>query len=133
MKETEQAGKSLDRASRIRPEVKAVPIQLSFFYRSQFEYYLRCLEDSLRNGNRQQFSEYRRNAFRSGKMLLKICQKAALYRTESYKLMGTYSWLTDNRKNAFKWWHKAISEGESLGARPRSRGPMLKWECAFVQ
>jgi tetratricopeptide (TPR) repeat protein len=119
MKETEQAGKSLDRASWIRPEVKAVPIQLSFFYRSQFEYYLRCLEDFLRNGNRQQFSEYRKNAFRSGKMLLKICHKAALHRTEAFKLMGTYNWLTGNRKNAFTWWHKAISEGESLGARPQ--------------
>jgi class 3 adenylate cyclase/tetratricopeptide (TPR) repeat protein len=118
MKETEQAGKSLDRASRIRPEVKAVPIQLSFFYRSQFEYYLHCLEDSLRNGNRQESSEYRRNAFKSGKMLLKTCQKAALYRTESYRLMGTYNWLTHDRKSAFKWWHKAISEGERLGARP---------------
>ena len=48
MKETEEAGKSLDQANQIRSEVKAAPIQLSFFYRSQFEYYLRRLEDSLR-------------------------------------------------------------------------------------
>jgi|MudIll2142460700_1097286.scaffolds.fasta_scaffold00941_8 tetratricopeptide (TPR) repeat protein len=119
MKETEQAGESLDQASRIRAEVKAVPMQLSFFYRSQFEYYLRCLEDSLRNGQRQESSEYRRKAFKSGKMLLKACRKAALYRTESYRLLGAYNWLIHDRKSAFKWWYKAISEGERLGARPQ--------------
>ena len=119
MKETEEAGKSLDQANQIRSEVKAVPIQLSAFYRSQFEYYLRRLEDSLRAGHREESSEYRRNAFKSGKMLIKTCQKAALYRTESYRLMGVYKWLIHDRKSAFKWWHKAISEGESLGARPQ--------------
>jgi tetratricopeptide (TPR) repeat protein len=119
MKETEEAGKSLDQANRIRSEVKAAPIQLSFFYRSHFEYYLRRLEDSLRSGHREESSEYRRNAFKSGKMLIKTCRKAALYRTESYRLMGLYNWLIHDQKSAFKWWHKAISEGERLGARPQ--------------
>ncbi|MGA2465914.1 MAG: adenylate/guanylate cyclase domain-containing protein [Thermodesulfobacteriota bacterium] len=119
MKEMEEAGKSLDQANQIRSEVKAVPIQLSAFCRSQFEYYLRRLEDSLRAGRREGSSEYRRNAFKSGKMLIKTCQKAALYRTESYRLMGVYNWLIHDQKSAFKWWHKAISEGESLGARPQ--------------
>ena len=119
MKETEEARKSLDQANQIRSEVKAVPIQLSVFYRSQFEYYLRRLEDSLRAGHRKESSEYRRKAFKSGKMLIKTCQKAALYRTESYRLMGVYKWLIRDRKGAFRWWHKAISEGERLGARPQ--------------
>jgi tetratricopeptide (TPR) repeat protein len=119
MKETEEAGKSLDQANRIRAEVKAVPIQLSFFYRSQFEYYLRRLEDFLRGGHREEYSEYRRNAFKSGKMLIKTCKKASLYRTESYKLMGVYNWLIRDQKGALKWWRKAISEGERLGARPQ--------------
>jgi tetratricopeptide (TPR) repeat protein len=119
MKDTEEAGKSLDRANRIRSEVKAVPMQLSFFYRSQFEYYLRRLEDCLRAGHREESSKYRKKAFKSGKMLIKACQKAALYRTESYRLMGVYNWLIHDQKRAFKWWHKAMSEGESLGARPQ--------------
>ena len=119
MKETEQAGKSLDKASHIRSEVKWAPIQLSYFYRSQFEYYLRCLEDSLRDGRRQEFSEYRRNAFKAGKNLIKTCQKAALYRTEGYKLMGIYKWLTHHQKSAIEWWQKAITEGERLDARPQ--------------
>ncbi len=119
MKDTEEAGKSLGQASRIRSEVKGAPIQLSFYYRSQFEYYLRLLEDSLTAGHRQESSEYRRNAFKSGKKLIKTCQKAALYRTEAYRLMGVYHWLIHDPKNAFKWWQKAISEGERLGLRPQ--------------
>jgi tetratricopeptide (TPR) repeat protein len=120
MKDTEEAGKSLDRANQVRSGVRAVPIQLSFFYRSRFEYDLRRLEDSLRVGHRKESSEYRRKAFKSGKMLTKACQKAALFRTESYRLMGVYIWLINDQKSAIKWWLKAMREGESLGARPQT-------------
>jgi hypothetical protein len=33
--------------------------------------------------------------------------------------MAVYYWLTHDEKSAFKWWQKAISEGERLGARPQ--------------
>jgi len=118
-KETEEAGRSLDQADRIRSEVQAVPSQLSEFYRSQFEYYICHLEDCLRAGHTEESSKYRRKAFKAGKMLIKTSQKAALYRTDSYRLMGVYKWLIHDQKGAFKWWHKAISEGERLGARPQ--------------
>lgn len=119
-KEMEEAGKSLDQANRIRLEMKVVPpFHLSLFYRSQFKYYLCFMENSLRAGQRKEFSEYRKKALTSGKMLLKKCRKAAMYRTESYRLWGAYNWLIDERKGAFKWWEKAISEGEKLGARPQ--------------
>jgi class 3 adenylate cyclase/tetratricopeptide (TPR) repeat protein len=118
-KETEKARASLDKVNQIRPEVKAAPIQLSFFFRSQFEFYLRCLEDSLRTGHRKESSICRRNAFKSGKMLIKTCQKAALYRTESYRFMGVYHWLIGNEKTALKYWLTAVGEGERLGARPQ--------------
>jgi class 3 adenylate cyclase/tetratricopeptide (TPR) repeat protein len=118
-KETEEAGRSLDQADRIRSEVQAVPSQLSAFYRSQFEYYICRLEDSLRLGHTEESSGYRKKAFRAGKMLIKTSQKVALYRTESYGLMGVYKWLIDDQKGAAKWWRKAISEGDELGARPQ--------------
>ncbi len=118
-KEMERSRASLDKANRIRSEVTATPIQLSLLYRSQFEYYLRCMEEALKAGQRKEFSEYRRNAFKSGKMLSKTCRKAALYRTESYRLMGVYKWLVDDKKSAVRLWQKAISEGESLGAGPQ--------------
>ncbi|MBI5251838.1 MAG: AAA family ATPase [Desulfomonile tiedjei] len=119
VKETEKAGAALRKANQIRSEVRAAPIQLSFFYRSQFQYYLHCLESSLRADHREESSDYSKNALKSGKMLIKTCQKAALYRTESYRLMGVYKWLTHNEKSSFQWWNKAITEGESLGARPQ--------------
>jgi tetratricopeptide (TPR) repeat protein len=119
MAKPEDAAKSLDQANGIRSEAKLVPLQLSAFYRSEFEYYLRRLEDSLRSGQKGEAAACRRNAFKSGKLLIKACQKAAQFRTTSYRLMGVYYWLIDDQKRAFKWWHKAIREGESLGARPQ--------------
>jgi tetratricopeptide (TPR) repeat protein len=133
MMEMGEAGKSLSQANQIRSKVKAVPIQLSVFFRSQFEYFLRRLEDFVRDGHKEEFFEYRRNAFKSGKMLIKTCQKAALYRTDSYRLMGIYHWLIHDQKSAFKWWDKAIEEGERLGARPqvaRTYAEMGKSLCA---
>jgi tetratricopeptide (TPR) repeat protein len=118
-KDTEEACKSLDQADQVRSQAKAAPIQVSFFYRSRFEYYLCRLEDCLRAGHRKESDKYRKNAFQSGKMLIKTCRKAALYRTDAYRLMGVYEWLVHDQKGAFKWWQKAIREGESLGARPQ--------------
>jgi len=119
MRETDEAGKSLEQADRLRSEVKLPPGQLSVFYRNQFEYYLRLLEESLSSGRREESSQHRKNALKSGKMLIKACRKAATYRTDSCRLMGVYKWLTQDRKSAFKWWQKAIAEGERLGARPQ--------------
>ncbi len=119
MKDMDQAEKSLDQANQIRSDVKAAPIQLSAFYRSQFEYHLRHMEDSSGSVYKEEASEHRRYAFKSGKMLIKACQKAALYRTECYRLMGIYTWLTRDQQGASKWWQKAISEGERLGALPQ--------------
>jgi hypothetical protein len=33
--------------------------------------------------------------------------------------MGLYHWLIHDQKGAYKWWNKAISEGENLSARPQ--------------
>jgi class 3 adenylate cyclase/tetratricopeptide (TPR) repeat protein len=118
-KEIDKARISVEKADHIGSEIQATPIQSSFFLRSQFEYNLLCLEDSVRSGQRKESSKYRRDASKSGKMLIKTSQKAALYRTESYRLMGVYYWLLNDEKRAVKWWHKAIKEGERLGARPQ--------------
>ena len=119
MKDMEQAEKSMDQANQIKSDVHAAPIHLSIFYRSQFQYHLRHLEEASGNVYKEEASEHRRNASKYGKMLAKTSQKAALYRTECYKLMGTYKWLTRDQKGASKWWQKAIGEGERLGALPQ--------------
>jgi len=115
----EKARASLEKAGEMASEITAAPIQSSFFLRSRFEYDIRCLEDSARNGDGKEYSLCRRKALKSGKMLLRACRKAALYRTESYKLMGIYNWLCHDGKSALDWWQKAVDEGERLGARPQ--------------
>ena len=49
--------------------------------------------------------------------MLKQSKKVAEHRTESYRLMGIYYWVIKSQKRALKWWNKAITEGERLGAR----------------
>jgi len=92
-------------------------VQLSSYYRSQLEYDLYLFEESQKQGNNLTSSNSRKRAAKSLKMLLKTTKKIAQYRTESYKLKGVYYWLINKQKKALKWWHKAIKEGEHLGAR----------------
>jgi tetratricopeptide (TPR) repeat protein len=117
MGDIEEAQKSLAHANKIRREVDTVPWMLSNFCRSQVEYDLYRLNESIKNGNKTESFEYRKKAFKSNKMLLKQSQKVAQHRTESYKLMGVYCWLVNKQKKALKWWVRAIKEGERLGAR----------------
>lgn len=113
----DEAEKALQHANNIRPEVNAVPAELSTFYRSQLEYDLYRFKESLKNGSKSESFEYQKKAVKSFKMLLRVSQKTAHDRTESYKLTGVYYWLIDKQKKALKWWHKCIREGERLGAR----------------
>jgi class 3 adenylate cyclase/tetratricopeptide (TPR) repeat protein len=118
MGDIEDAEKSLKRANKIRQEVDSpVPFQLSNFYRSQLAYDLYRLSQAIKDGNKSESSKYRKQAGKSGKMLLKVAKKAAQHRTESYKLSGVYCWLNNNQGKALTWWHKAIEEGQRLGAR----------------
>lgn len=114
----DKAKESLQEAEKIKQELKdAVPFQLSNFYRSQLEYDLYQLKESIQKGNKSKLFEYMIKAFNSSKMLLRISRKAAKYRTVSYKLTGVYYWLINKQEKALKWWKKAIKEGERLGAR----------------
>ncbi len=112
----EKPKKSLRQANKIRFEVDSVPWQLSHFCRSQLEYDLYCLEESLRIGNKADSVTYRRKATKSCTMMLKISRKVAQHRTESHRLMGVYYWLNKKQKKALKCWNKSIEEGNRLGA-----------------
>ncbi len=134
MNETEEAKKSLDEAILVRSQETVAPIQVSVLYRSEFQYYLCRFENSLKAGDTKESSEYRKNALKSGKMLIKTCKKASLFRTECCRLFGVYNWLIRDTKSAFKWWLKAISEGERLGALPqlaRTYAEMAMRTCAI--
>jgi len=118
MGDIEKAERSLQHANKIRCEINApVPIQLSSFYRGQLEYDLYRLEESIKSSNKSESFEYKKKVIKSSKMLLKVSQKAAQHRIESYKLTGVYYWLINKQKKALKWWNRSIEEGERLGAR----------------
>ena len=112
-----EAERSLKDAYRIISEGYVFPLFSSNFYRTQFEYYLYRLEESLKSGTKSGSFEHRSKAIKSGKRLVKISQKAARHRTESYKLMGVYYWLIGKQKKAVKWWNKSINEGRNADAR----------------
>jgi len=113
-----KAEKSLINAHKIRREVDApVPFQLAGFYRTQLAYDLKRLNQFIKSSKKKGASEYRKQAYKSCKKLLKVTQKTAHHRAESYKLAGVYYWLINKPKKALLWWGKAIEEGERLGAR----------------
>jgi tetratricopeptide (TPR) repeat protein len=113
----EQAKKALQHAKNVKTTVRAAPIQLSNFCRSQLEYDLYRLKESMESGNKEMSSEYKKRTFKSCKSFLRISRKAAQHRIESYKLMGLYYSIIKRPKRALTWWLSAIREGERLGAR----------------
>jgi len=114
----EDAEKSLKSADKIRSEVEApVPFQLSNYYRSKLEYDLYRLNESIRGSNKSEFSELRKRAGKSGKMMQKLTKKVAQHRTESLKLKGVYYWTLNRQGKALMCWRKAIEEGLRLNAR----------------
>jgi class 3 adenylate cyclase/tetratricopeptide (TPR) repeat protein len=114
----EKGEEALRYANDVRREVNPVPFQLSHFYRSQLKYDLYRFQESIEKGSRAESHGHRVKTIKSCKMLLKVSKKAAQYRTESYRLTGSYYWLINKQKEALKWWRKAMEEGERLGARP---------------
>jgi len=117
MGDIDEADKSLEQAYKIRRETNLVPWQLSGFYKSQLEYNIYRLKESIRSGNKAELFEYRKKAMKSSKILFKVSRKVAQHRSESYRLEGVYNWLINRQKTALKSWKKSIREGERLSAR----------------
>jgi class 3 adenylate cyclase/tetratricopeptide (TPR) repeat protein len=85
----------------------------------RFDFDVSMLENALIAGKQDAVRLYRTTALKSGKAALSLTRKkVAAERTESYKLIGRYYWLTGKQDKAIKWWDKAIKEGERLNARP---------------
>jgi len=120
--EIEKAENCLEKANRICHQIRPVPFQMAGLCRAELEYNLYRIKEMLRNGNNTKLSAYRKRAGKSVKKLLRNVRKVAQYRTESYKLTGEFYWLMNKQKAALAWWHKAIEEGERLGARLQLAG-----------
>jgi tetratricopeptide (TPR) repeat protein len=118
LKDIDNATTSFQQAERIHASVKAAPIQLSIYFRSQLNLLLYRLHDSIRHGNRETELELRVQAAKVSAKLIRVTRKAAQHRTEALRMKGVYYWLTNKPDLAFKWFSKSVQEGERLGARP---------------
>ena len=116
-KEKERADELMKRADEIKSSVRAAPIQLSIYFRNKLEYLLCDLENLLLTGTPSEISLVKLKVKRVSQNLIKTTKRAAQHRTEAYKLMGVYYWLSQKPEVAMKWFGRAIQEGERLGAR----------------
>lgn len=83
-----------------------------------FSFNLKMIEFSLLSGDGTDIEKYKKKAFKYGKKAVTYARKkVASERTEAYKLLGRYYWLTNKQGKAVKWWDKSIKEGETLGAK----------------
>ena len=114
----QEAEEALERADEISLQAERAPFQLSPHLKTQLEIDLYRLRESKKGGNRAELGALKRKAFKSSKLLQKVAQKVAYHRTDSYRLMGTYYWVINEHEKAIGRWHRAVQEGERLGARP---------------
>jgi len=115
----QKARECLEQADRIRLQMETAPFQVSYYFKTRLEFDLYRLKESMKGGNRAEVHVLTRKAFKSVKLLQKVAQKAAYHRTDTYRLTGSYYWTTNGQRRALRWWHKAVQEGERLGARPQ--------------
>ena len=85
-----EAEKYLKEVDRALPEIDAVPIQVSNYYRIKLEFDLYRLRESPKTGFKSKTAHCRKRAKKTGKTLRKITKRAAQHRIESYKLTGVY-------------------------------------------
>jgi hypothetical protein len=99
-------------------EKRIAPYYMGYLLMSQLMLDLYRLEESIYSNDKTNISHLRKNAYHSGKALLKNSKKHAVSRTKDFKLIGLYYWLIGKKRKALAWWEKSIKTGEHLGARP---------------
>jgi hypothetical protein len=105
---------------------RVIPHFISSYLLGQFLFNLHLLEQAVSSNDKSNILEYRKKAYQSGKNALKSSNKYAVDRTEIFRLVGLYYWLTGSRKNAIKWWKISIEEGERLRAHVELSRPYLE-------
>jgi tetratricopeptide (TPR) repeat protein len=115
----QKAQECLDLADRIRLQTETAPFQLSSHYKTQLDLDLYRLKESMKSGDPEEVHELQRKAIKSSRLFRRVARSVAYHRTDSYRLMGAYYWMINKQKRALRWWHRAVQEGERLGARPQ--------------
>lgn len=115
--DAEGAERQLKKADKIRSDMDANPSQLCNFFKSQLEYYLDRYVNALESDSSAKSKKYRQRALKSGRQLRKISRKTVQHRTVGLQLVGTCYWFSRQPGKAFKWWRRAVYEGNRIGAR----------------
>jgi len=96
---------------------RVIPHFISSYLLGQFLFHLHILEQAISSNEKSNILAYQKKAYKSGKKALKNSNKYAPDRTEIFRLVGLYYWLTSSQNKAVRWWKNSIEEGERLGAR----------------
>jgi len=115
----EKAHECLEEADRIRLQTETAPFQVSYYFNTRLEFDLYRLRESIQSRNQEERDKFLRATSKSVRILAGIARKVAYHRIDSYRLTGAYYWEIDEQKKAVKWWHRAVQEGERMGARPQ--------------
>ena len=94
-----------------------VPYFESYFLTATLMFEIQKLEIITREGKTKPLGTQFRKARKAGRRALKTCKKIAYERVETYRLIGLSYWLIGKEQIAIKWWSRALSESEKLGAR----------------
>lgn len=102
----------------ISQQTRLAPWHIVSYRLSRFLLHLYYLEKRSEADREDERETVRRAICRCGKNLVKTSKRHAPYRAESFRLMGSYYWLTGRQNQALKWWSRTIRVAEFLGARP---------------
>jgi len=137
----QQAEQYIDKANEIIHVNLIAPYHNSYYYAAGTLYWMSRYEESLDSdslyGNRER-NRKKSKTYYYLNSLLRYVKKVASNRTEAFRHMGTFHWLTAQAasrgllyfrniipgvraryhyRKALAWWKKSIDEGERLGAR----------------
>ena len=114
--EVEDAEVALNNADKISREMDTIPWQLSYFYKARAAFSVYGLQRELVSGAPSGKYKSRVQAMLHCRALIKQARKVAQHRTDAYRLMGRYFWLTQKHKHALRWYRKSMRTGVKLGA-----------------
>lgn len=98
-------------------ESHKIPYFIAGYLLGNFLFDLHQLENATLLDDRLKILEYRKKAYKNGKLALKNSHKLPCDRTQILRLMGLYCWLMNRQKKAAVWWRRSMTEGERLGDR----------------
>ena len=100
----------------ISHEKRITPWHISSQVLSEFMFYIKKLEESIKSKDITKTKHFRKKAYQSKKAALKISKKYAPNRTETLRLIGVFYWLIKKYNKALTWYAESARVGEKLGA-----------------